>query len=828
MTSKYSKKYTTAAVILLFLITFSTQSSARQGAANIDGVIIPQAFAQALRDGMSVPLLLHYEKNSGQDADQPIGTALLQLDGDQLKIKQIYYEQPEKGAKLSVETLALLEKINGQVFTDHKTITLSEDAWLTLQLKQLVLQLIVRKSALGVVATQRSKELGRSSVEAISSTLGYSGSITNGLGSNSLSYLSLNSITGYREHHLDINGAIYGLMDEDSRQAKLYKAMYVRDINGRRFAAGMLDSWNLQSLAPVTGLNYSQIYGFSYGSRANSTIFDNTQSLTPIIAFLPSAGEVRLLRSGRLLSVQSFDMGNHEINTSTLPNGIYNVDMEVVVNGEVIERRTQSVNKLLTPAMANGGALLWQLWGGVLHLDDWRRDETHYFSAQQTSVLGASATGNLNTVSLGISGYSFDKNPVVETNLTWPISESININHQNMLSVDNSWGVVNTINANLSDVLNSVWLGQQKSYIGNTLRQIPRDNYSVGVNINFKPLIPKMDSLSISYNNDRYNNSRFYNINYSQNLMANRYGNLGLRLGLQQNGSGSGEGNNSGKFITLDFTMPMGHWFSAGLSHKNTGTTFNLAARQDVDVGVVRSIGGNLSQGISGNKHGANTLNGGVVSRYESKYISGNVSANSSNDGPINTTINGWGSIGWRGKHIASSGRTDGNAGVIIKTDLGSEGLLTAKVNNRNIDLSGARNYIVLPPYAQYDVQIINHKDSAVNFDIVNQGKNKVILYPGNVAVIEPQIKQMVTVSGVIKAEDGSILSNSIITNNISHATTDNNGEFVMDVDKQFPTIKFKDDNNRSCVAELDIFSAQGAAWVGDIICKGLKTYGGK
>ncbi|MDA5535490.1 TcfC E-set like domain-containing protein [Yersinia mollaretii] len=828
MTFKFYQKYTAIVVASLFFVTFNAASSAKQGMVNIDGVVIPQAFAHALREGMNVPLLLHFEKNIGQSADQPIGTALLQLDNDKLKVKQIYFEQPEKGAKLSVETLALLEKISDQVFTDHKTIILSEDAQLTLQLKQLVLQLTVKQSALGVVTTQRSKDVGRSTVEAISSTLGYSGSITNGLGSNSLSYLSLNSITGYREHHLDINGAVYGLMDEDNRQAKLYKAMYVKDVNGRRFAAGMLDSWNLQSLAPVTGLNYSQIYGFSYGSRANSTIFDNTQSLTPIIAFLPSAGEVRLLRSGRLLSVQSFDMGNHEINTSALPNGIYNVDMEIVVNGEVIERRTQSVNKLLTPGMANGGASLWQLWGGVLHLDDWRRDETHHFSAQQTAVLGASATGNFNTVSLGVSGYSFDKNPVVETNLAWPISESININHQNMLSADNSWGVANTINTNLSDVLNSVWLSQQKSYIGNTLRQTPRDNYSVGVNINFKPLISNMDSLSVSYNNDRYNNSRFFNFNYSHNLMANRYGNLGLRLGLQQNNSSSGEGNNSDKFIALDFTMPMGHWFSAGLSHQNGGSTLNLAARQNVDFGIIRNVSGNVSQIVNDNNDGGRALNGGVASNYESKFISGNAAANSRSDGGINTTINGRGSIGWRGKNIASSGRADGNAGVIIKTDLGKDGLLTAKVNNRNIDLSGTKNYIALPPYAQYDVQIINHKDSAINFDIVSKSKNKLILYPGNVAVIEPQIKQMVTVSGVIKAEDGSTLSSSTITNNISHTITDKDGEFLMDVDKQFPTIKFKDDNNRSCVAELDIASAQGAAWVGDIVCKGLKTYGGK
>lgn len=83
---------------------------------------------------------------------------------------------------------------------------------------------------------------------------------------------------------MELNGSIYGIGSGDEN-ATLYKAMYERDFAGRRFAAGMLDSWNLQSLGPVTTINSSKIYGLSYGNRANSTVFDNSQSLTPIVVF---------------------------------------------------------------------------------------------------------------------------------------------------------------------------------------------------------------------------------------------------------------------------------------------------------------------------------------------------------------------------------------------------------------------------------------------------------------------------------------------------------------------------------------------------------------
>ncbi len=63
---------------------------------------------------------------------------------------------------------------------------------------------------------------------------------------------------------------------------------------------------------------------------------------------LPAAGEVHLTRDGRLLSVQNFTMGNHEVDTRGLPYGIYDVEVEVIVNGRVISKRTQRVNKLFS------------------------------------------------------------------------------------------------------------------------------------------------------------------------------------------------------------------------------------------------------------------------------------------------------------------------------------------------------------------------------------------------------------------------------------------------------------------------------------------------
>jgi hypothetical protein len=236
-------------------------------------------------------------------------------------------------------------------------------------------------------------------------------------------------------------------------------------------------------------------------------------------------------------------------------------------------------------------------------------------------------------------------------------------------------------------------------------------------------------------------------------------------------------------------------------------------------------VGANLSRAISGDTNGDNSFNGGAYARFDTKYSTGTVNVSSSADGYVNTSLTANGSVGWQGRHIAASGRNEGNSGIIINTGLENEGMLTARVDGRVVKLTGDKNYLPLSPYGQYVVELMNNKNSAESFDIVTNRKNSLTLYPGNVAVIEPQIKQMVTVFGRIKAEDGTLLANANINNHIGRTRTDEKGEFVMDVDKKFPVIDFTYRHNQSCEVALDLSKAQGAVWVGDVVCRGLKSY---
>ena len=812
---------------MIFLFVQPDVSAAAAGAQQIGGVIIPQAFSQALQDGMSVPLYIHLAGSQSTRDDQRIGSAFIWLDGGQLRVRQIQLEESEGNASVSEQTRQQLIGLANAPFSEALTIPLTDSAQLDLSLRQLLLQLVVKREALGTVLRSRSEDIGQSSVNTLSSNLSYNLGVYNNQmrngGRNTSSYLSLNNVTALREHHVVLDGSLYGI-GSGQQDSELYKAMYERDFAGHRFAGGMLDTWNLQSLGPMTAISAGKIYGLSWGNQASSTVFDNSQSATPVIAFLPAAGEVHLTRDGRLLSVQNFAMGNHEVDTRGLPYGIYDVEVEVIVNGRVVSKRTQRVNKLFSRGRGAGAPLAWQVWGGSFHMDRWSESGKKTRPAKESWLAGLSASGSLSTLSWAATGYGYDNQAVGETRLTLPLGESINVNLQNMLASDSSWSSVGSISATLPGGFSSVWVNQERTRIGDQLRRSDADNRAIGGTLNLNALWSKLGTFSVSYNDDRRYNSHYYTADYYQTVYSGAFGSLGLRAGIQRYNNGDSSAN-TGKYIALDLSLPLGNWFSAGMTHQNGYTMANLSARKQFDEGTIRTIGANLSRAISGDTGDDKTLSGGAYAQFDARYASGTLNVNSAADGYVNTNLTASGSVGWQGKNIAASGRTDGNAGVIFNTGLEDDGQISARVNGRIFPLSGKRNYLPLSPYGRYEVELQNSKNSLDSYDIVSGRKSHLTLYPGNVAVIEPEVKQMVTVSGRIRAEDGTLLANARINNHIGRTRTDENGEFVMDVDKKYPTIDFSYGGNKTCEVALELSQARGAVWVGDVVCSGLSSW---
>ncbi len=97
-------------------------SAADISAQQIGGVIIPQAFSQALQDGMSVPLYIHLAGSQGRQDDQRIGSAFIWLDDGQLRIRKIQLEESEDNASVSEQTRQQLMALANAPFNEALTI----------------------------------------------------------------------------------------------------------------------------------------------------------------------------------------------------------------------------------------------------------------------------------------------------------------------------------------------------------------------------------------------------------------------------------------------------------------------------------------------------------------------------------------------------------------------------------------------------------------------------------------------------------------------------------------------------------------------------------
>lgn len=795
---------------------------------------LPSLLSQTLMQGLSVPIYVKLDEDTqlqNEKSKQKIAEAIVIYKNGQLFIDQVQFDDANESTELSVQVQAELLKLK-EAFDDDLNIHVSTDAKLKLDLQALYLELFVSKSALGTAYIARKDILAESTSDRISSVfnyrLGSSYNNNNGVEKSS-SYLNLDSTTSFREHHLLVNGAIYGLGDNNT-SADLYRAMYERDYGGNRFAVGMMDTWSMQSIASLNALNTSKIYGATYGNKSDTAIHDKAQTLVPIIVFLPSAGTVQLYRDGRLLSIQNFSMGSHEVDTSGLPYGVYNVEVKTFVNGQQIGSTSAQVNKTQSRNSTQTGVLDWQVFGGVLEYSARQKNSLNDKNNEKTWLMGVALAKNY-PVLLGLNVrstlYAFDENAVteVEGNLSLPWNTSINA--QTMLASDSSYKTSLAVNYSFPKGYGSVWAARSKSEMGKSLSFTEVDSYDLGLSLNLKQIYNKLGYISTSYSEDIERKGSTMSVEYLQNLFNLKYADVSFRTGMQKSHYEDQQSFND-KYIFFDLKLPFSKWFGAGLSSRNNNLLATANYKQTFDKGVITNVGVDISQVVDRKNYDVNNddfMASGYLG-YEAKYNTGTISVNGSQNS-YSANYTSQGSIATSGMQLAL-GNKNLNSGVIINTGLKDKSSMSALINGQDFTLTGRKNFIPLSPYKEYTVELINNKKSVDTVSIGKGRKSTIVLYPGNVSLIQPDIKQMVTVFGRIHSLNGHLISNRALQSKISKAQIDDRGEFSIDVDKRYPQLIVLDGDKATCEIKLDLSNVRGAVWLGDLTCvekNGLKTF---
>lgn len=788
--------------------------------------IIPSAFSRALEQGMSVPVYIRFE-GTEEKSKQKIADATLSITDGNITIRSLTLVDLPNSAKLSDKNRIAIENVHDMKFRDDSFLIITSDTRLHFDVSSFHLEMIVSRNALTEKISARRSYLGPSDSESISNILNYNyGAYYNAYkyGDSAHGYLNVDDTISLREHHINLNGSLYGVAGSD-RGGELYSIIYERDREGRRFALGEFNAWNIQSLASINAINGGKIYGFSYGNKANSVIEKNSLSLTPVTVFLPAAGEVHIYRDGRLLSVQNFNMGSYEIDTSNFPYGVYDITIDIVVNGKMLTKQLNRVNKIFNHRFIGSSLLYWELFGGSLNYKKARynKNSYQYLGSENTMISGGAAYTNiplLSGLNIKTTLYYFDANKVNETDATLAFNEFVSMGGQTLKASDSSCRNEYNVNISLPGGYGALWLSREKSHVNNRIFIQESDNYSIGSTINLSQFIARGGTLTMSQTKDINFGNKYRNIDFSTFIYSGKHVNLGLRAGIQRHSySDRNYYGRQDHYLSLDLSLPLSTWVDVGVSGDRHGNTLgNINARKQYDDGAIKSIGVSTTTSLNGERYYANNhyLKGNLS--YSSKYNAGTISATHSGNNSNSVNISSQGALAWNGKNFGMA--TDRQlSGVIINTDISNDSKLAAKINNRTYRLSGKSNFIALPAYSKYNLEILNDKNSEDSFDIISGRRQEITLYPGNVGIVNPKVNNMVTVFGRILYPNGQVASNIDIHNYTGTTQTDLNGGFSIDIDKRNPVITLISNDGHTCEADLDLEKSRGAEWVGDVKC---------
>ncbi|KLN96918.1 TcfC E-set like domain-containing protein [Moellerella wisconsensis] len=822
------------ALSILSIIFSNTINANEMKSIKIGGYVIPPAFVNALEEGMSIPVFLRLSDDAKKNQSEgKIADAVIVIDQDKIKLSSIHFIDSTQGPKLKDLIVDKLENTQNVYFDENNSIIIDSDALLQLNISSFNLSLDVDKSAFVPKEHSRQSVLGRSSVNSLSAVANYDlgvfqSKVKNAKNSSS-SYFNLDTLFAIAENHFNVNASAYSIGKSNSN-VELYRAMYERDFNGLRFVVGLMSTWNLQSIASLTALSSSKIYAASIGNNSSSIINNKQQSLTPIYAFLNSPGEVRIYRQGKLLNIQNFPMGNYEVDTSILPYGIYEVTIETVVDGKIVTTQNQTINKSFGAIAGNFDKLNWEIYGGYVDFDKKnyvRGDNSHGRTPDKSYLAGASFAYNfpvLSGIRFQMSNYGFDKFLVQETSLNASINDYLSVSWQGLLENHGSYRNIGTISISIPEGYGSLWASREKTVIKGDLPLYDADSYSYGGTFNLDKIIDRAGSFTISNTKDRRIGSDSINYEYANTLFSGRYGVVGLRAGVQRYHYDNQNSTNE-KYINFDFSLPLSTWLSSGISSTNGNLKANIYANKNFENSAITNAGLSVSKLVHDKDNGESDFSTLGYASYDMKYNSGTVTINRPDNNRLNGNLTSRGSIAYSDGMITPSGQ-QGKSGVIINSDIKGSGSMVAKVNGQNYSISGKNTFIPLPPYSNYEIQLMNSGQSSDSFDIVSGRNKSVVLYPGNIALYQPEVRQLVTVFGRLKSPEGEYIKYASIRNHIGRTKTDQNGEFSMDVDVRYPVISLLQDDQRTiCEADLNLQGARGALWVGEVTCEPQEAF---
>ncbi|MEE4298419.1 MAG: CS1-pili formation C-terminal domain-containing protein [Pseudomonadales bacterium] len=614
-------------------------------------------------------------------------------------------------------------------------------------------------------------------------------------GEDAMTVQSVTSLS-WGETHLQMEGAL-----NDGNELNVDALMLRREYRGRSAQGGLFRTRG-QSLGFVADRD---LLGLRLGSSLQTRADRAFSNGSPLAVFLPERSRVEILQDGRLLGSGAYEAGNQILDTSTLPEGAYEVVLRIREIGgrERIERRFFVKTTRIPPQ----DQPLWSVEFGrtvdrtteeVLPEDtgEWfgRVSYTRRFTAAMGIDVGASATAGSTIGELGlyrIDRFTEAQASVFAGNGGTHGAAGFGRLRAGTVAATLDWRVVRGLGETAVDPL-----------LGSRLEQVGL-NLSTGF---------AGGRLAL---NARYD-ERGGDSTSSQGITYDRYASRGRASGFRLSFDVGRQDGDWFGFSSIQYDFRGRGFFGdlePGLRYDEQGgaSEFGPQARGRLSWERARSRNDLVRLGMSGitgnteNRLGADALlegRSGVVAGQVDRDFDG--AGRTTWTGRLNTSLLS------DGRSVSVGGRDRSRAAALIAIagdvpDARFEVLVDGFP--QGTARAGTVTPIHLRPWESYEVRLRPVGDALLAWE---NRERTITLYPGNVVRLEWEVAEVVVLFGRILDADGSPVENARIDGAYGFAMTETAGLFQAQVLKperpdQAIRLEVEDRSGRTCSVDVDL-----------------------
>lgn len=614
----------------------------------------------------------------------------------------------------------------------------------------------------------------------------------------------------------------------------VYELHAQQELEGSFFRAGYFtpNAQGLTRSARTIGAGPDTVLGMMYGSSDSLAVDDPKPSLYPISVTANRQAMVEIYRNGVLINSQQVASGLQTLDTRPLPGGIYEVEVRLIEDGQVISTSQELIYK---PTNWRNPENRWRynVFAGRESklLSNWQQSDNGDLTAgaafnfllHPRIVLGLSARQVKEQMQLGTSAeWTVGDKTSVFSSLSQTKGEGTGVEMQGVhhynggslvLRHQRSW--LDT--RNTYEVLpDGTRIRQRNTYNGQT----SNSTLSVNQRLNSKNSI----SGQISHS-EGYTEGMGIDLSWTRNALL--FGNAAdWRVAVfdRPGTVGTADQRNRGIDISLRLALGSdGHQVSGSVGQRTSrdggrDSNASVTYRRDLKDHVLQSVSATTSRDVYGTGLAGTT-------DFKTDHVNGSMHAQrSSFNGSVTGGLNLDSTLAVSGKNLVlSSQATTREAGMIVdvESDVDNIQLRADDFSGTHSTLRPGRNFIPVSAY----------KNGTVNFDFngtdvpaatIEPARTTYHLNKGGVDYRQIRILKTVTVMGRLVDANGRPLKGHHVINHASRGVSEVDGFFSMELSEKSPTLEVRHDSQLLCQFRLDPASQRrenDVLMVGDLKC---------